>query len=110
MAVDCPFKVSEKDIQKAILEYLQIKGYVCWRNNTGAMSGSHNGKKWFMHFGAVGSGDILGMTKEGKFFSIEVKAKGKKPSPSQVDFIQRVTLSKGIAFVAYSVDDVQTFL
>jgi hypothetical protein len=110
MVVDCPFKVSEKDIQKSILEYLQIKGYVCWRNNTGAMAGSHNGKKWFMRFGAIGSGDIFGLTKEGRFFSIEVKAKGKKPSPAQVQFIQQIMANKGIAFVAYSVDDVQTFL
>jgi len=104
------FHVPEKDIQKAILEYLQIKGYFCWRNNTGAQSSQYNGKTRFFQYGFKGSGDILGLTKEGKFFSIEVKAKGKKPTDSQVEFIQNITKNKGIAFVAYSVEDVQTFL
>lgn len=101
------FKASEKDVQKAILDYLAIKGYFFWRNNTG---GFRDKRDHFYQFGKVGSGDILGMTKEGRFFSIEVKAKGKKPTDHQVAFIQRVTANKGIAFVAYSVDDVQTFL
>jgi hypothetical protein len=104
------FYAPEKDIQKAILEYLQIKGYFCWRNNTGAVTNSYNGKERFFRYGKAGSGDILGLTKEGKFFSIEVKAKGKKPTPAQVEFIRNITCNKGIAFVAYSVEDVQTFL
>ena len=105
-----PFRVPEKDIQRAILEYLQIKGYFCFRNNTGAFRATYGGKERFHRYGFTGSGDILGLTKEGKFFSIEVKAKGNKPTPAQVEFIQNVTKNKGIAFVAYSVDDVQTFL
>lgn len=103
-------EIKEKDIQRAILEYLQIKGYFCWRNNSGAMSGFHNGKKWFMHFGAVGSGDILGMTKEGRFFSIEVKQPGRYPTPAQKEWIARVVENGGISFVARSLDDVTKVL
>lgn len=103
-------KITEKDIQRTIMDYLQVKGYFFFRNNTGAMSGFHNGKKWFMHFGAVGSGDILGMTKEGRFFSIEVKMPGKYPTPAQKEWIERVTASGGISFIARSLEDVEKVL
>ena len=103
-------KPSEHQIQSVILEYLTLKGYMCWRNNTGAMAGFHNGKKWFMKFGLVGSGDILGLTKEGRFFSIEVKALGKYPTPHQKDFMERVAKTNGIAILARSLDDVEKVL
>lgn len=97
---------SEKETQKAILEYLKLKGYFCWRNNTGANVSEYKGKKRFFQYGKVGSGDILGLTKAGGFFSIEVKSSGKKPSPSQLEFMASVINSKGIAILAYSLDDV----
>lgn len=70
------------------------------------MSGNYKGKKWFVHFGSVGSGDIIGCLKDGRIFSIEVKAPGKKPSESQVVFMTKLHKSNGVAFVAYSVEDV----
>jgi hypothetical protein len=100
-------KASEQDIQRAILEYLALRGYFCWRNNTG---GFRDKRDHFYIFGKVGSGDILGLTKEGRFFSIEVKAPGKKPTDHQRDFIASVNKNKGLAFVATSLEDVQTFL
>lgn len=98
--------VTEADALRQISGYLLTKGYFFWRNNTGAFVGDYKGKSRFVRYGHKGSGDILGLTKEGKFFSIEVKRKGKKASPDQNRFMTEVLLSKGIAFVAYSVDDV----
>lgn len=104
--------IPEADVLKQISQYLRIKGYMHWRNNTGARAfdytrksdgrTSHN----FFQWGKKGSGDIFGLTKEGKLFSIEVKRKGKKPTPEQYKFMTDIILSNGIAFVAYSVEDV----
>lgn len=93
--------------QKAILDYLRSRGYVCWRNNTGGRPWNDKfGKSRVMTFGFKGSGDILGLTKEGRFFTIEVKRRGKKPTPEQIEFMDRILQSNGIAILAYSVDDV----
>lgn len=97
-------KPKEREILKAILEYLTLKGYLCWRNNTG---GFKNSKGHFFKFGLVGSGDILGLSRGGTFFSIEVKVPGKVPTPAQVQFMKDIIKNNGIAFVAYSVDDVE---
>jgi len=104
--------VSEADTLKQISEYLRVKGYMYWRNNSGARAFDYTRKSDgrithnFFQWGKKGSGDIFGLTKEGVFFSIEVKRKGKKPSPEQNRFMTDIMLSKGIAFVAYSVEDV----
>jgi hypothetical protein len=103
--------VAEKFIQKAILDYLGARGYVCWRNNSGVFRPENkDGSRRFFRAGAVGTGDILGLTKTGRFFTIEVKRKGAKPTPDQAAFMFRVTASGGLAILAYSVDDVIKFL
>lgn len=104
-------KASEKQVQGAILDYLKLRQIFCWRNNTGARKFDYRRKDGkvthnFFQWGKPGSGDILGVLKDGRFFSIEVKAVGKKPSPSQEEFMAEVRKNNGIAFVAYSVEDV----
>lgn len=97
-------KLKESDIQKQILEYLfMVKGYFCWRNNTGGFTDSRN---HYYKFGKTGSGDILGLTNTGRFFSIEVKQPGKKPTDAQIEFMQNVISGNGIAFVATCLEDV----
>jgi hypothetical protein len=100
-------KPTEKEIQKAILDYLKFRGLFAWRNNTG---GFIDKRDHYYTFGKKGSGDILGLTKDGRFFSIEVKVPGKNPTPEQTEFINNVIVNNGIAFVARSIDDVQKFL
>lgn len=98
----------EKDIQKDILQYLHIRGFVAWRQNQGAASGEHNGKKRFFRFCSMpGISDVLGIIPpEGLFLAVEVKRPGKKPSLEQQMFLDTVRLAGGIAIVATSVDDV----
>lgn len=88
---------------KSIIHYLALKRYFCWRNNTG---GFRDKRDHFYTFGKVGSGDILGLTHLGRFFSIEAKVKGKLPTDHQKEFMKRVNESGGLAFTAYSLDDV----
>lgn len=100
-------KPLEKDIQRAILEYLQLKKYFCWRNNSG---GFVDKRDHYYQFGKKGSGDILGLTREGKFFTIEVKVPGKKPTPEQTEFMNNVIVNNGIAILAHSLEDVEKVL
>lgn len=99
-----PPKPLEKDIQRAILEYLHLKKYFCWRNNTGGFKDSRN---HFYQFGFIGSGDIFGLLPTGRFFSIEVKRPGSLPTSQQIQFMKEVNRNGGLAFVAYSVEDVE---
>lgn len=104
-------KPSESDVQKAIYQWLELNRYFCWRNNTGARKFDYRRKDGkvthnFFQWGKPGSGDIIGLMKDGRFFSIEVKAPGKKPTELQLAFMESVRKSNGVAFVAQSLDDV----
>ncbi len=60
----------EKHIQKACLDYLKMKGYLAWRNQT---TGTYNAKSGgFIPSQAVGAPDIL-MLHKGVFYGIEIK-------------------------------------
>jgi hypothetical protein len=61
-----PPQAKESEIQRAILDWLAAERIWHIRLNTGAMAGSHKGKKWFVRFGRPGMADILAvrMTRE----------------------------------------------
>ena len=99
--------VTEHELQKIILEYLNLKGHFAWRNNTGAMVAEYKGKKRFWRAGIKGSSDILGVAKDGKFIAIECKGKGKYPTREQKDFLLEVERRGGYACVAWSLEDVE---
>ena len=73
----------EKEIQKQILDYLGIKKYFYWRNNTGAMPTMYKGRKGFVRFGDVGSPDIF-LVREGRIYGLEVKTPKGKQSDTQI--------------------------
>lgn len=52
-----------------------------------------------------GIADLL-VCYEGRFVAIEVKRPGCKPTPLQSAFLESIRRTGGIAFVAFSVDDV----
>lgn len=69
------------------------------RMNSGAMFGSHQGKKWAVRFGRKGMADILAIRKrvalseqDYEFYPtwIEVKAPSKHQSPDQILFQKEV--------------------
>ena len=100
-------KLAEKDVQRQIMEYLKMRGYFFFRNNTGGFT---NSKGHYYRFGYVGSGDIFGFTKSGRFFSIEVKATGKKPTPEQHEFMAKVNDTGNLAFYADNLETVMFYL
>lgn len=102
-------KLSEHDVQRLILDWLGMRGYFHWRNNSGAMVSSYKGKKRFMRFGAVGSPDIFAIIK-GSIVGIEVKGPNGKLSPHQQIFSEGFRRAGGHYVVAHSLDDVLKYL
>ena len=60
----------------------------------------------FIKVGVTGIPDVIGALRNGQFYGIEVKAHGGKVSPIQQQRIEQIRLAGGLAFVAWSVDDV----
>lgn len=99
----------ERDIQGAILRYLERCSKVAWchRMSVGRakLSNPGGGTRW-VNFGFVGCPDIIGQLTDGRFLAVEVKAKRGRPSSEQAAFIQTVQAANGVGVVAWSVDDV----
>ncbi len=81
-----------------IKQYLAARGIFFFRCNTGRRGG--------VSFGIKGAPDIVGILPGGRFLAIEVKGPGGKASAEQVAFLAEITERGGLAFVAFSIDDV----
>lgn len=119
--------MKESEIQRSILDLLAAKHVMAFRMNSGAMSGEHRGKKWFMRFGAPGMADILAFIEQrvhgensdgmldicqigGYPLWIEVKNKKGKQSDLQKSFQAQVEAEGHRYVIARSVDDVLSIL
>lgn len=98
-------KVSEKEVQEAVCEYLTIRNVFFWRNNTGAFCDNRGG---FYRFGAVGSPDIIAIV-GGYFVGIECKSPTGKQSEKQIEFQKKVERAGGQYILVRSVEDVAKF-
>jgi hypothetical protein len=98
-------EATEAQVQKAVLEYLWIRGIFCWRNNTGAARMGNSRR--YVHFGFPGSSDILGVLPDGRFLAVEVKKNKGRLRKEQKYFLSRIRECGGVAFVARAVEDVQ---
>jgi len=101
-------KETEADIQRTILDYLNLKGHFVVRINTMGVAKWGRGGSFagFRPSPMKGVSDILGISSTGKFIAIEVKSAKGKASPEQIDFLDKVRARGGIAIVARSLDDV----
>lgn len=102
--------MKEAEAQRAILDYLRLKGHFFWRNNTGAFRTSWERKDGsygenLMRFGTAGSPDIIGCV-NGQFVGIEVKGPRGRLSPAQEAFRDMLTDAGGKHIEARSIDDV----
>lgn len=98
-------KITEKDTQRAIIDYLSAKRIFNYRQNTGAF---RNEKGGFYTFGAVGSPDIVAVW-EGRYIGIEVKGPKGRLSPHQERFKGLLEAAGGYYLVARDLDDVIVF-
>ena len=99
-------KTKEKDVQRAILDWLAVKKIFHYRNNTGGFKDSQN---HFYRFGALGSPDIVCVI-EGQYVAIECKGSGGKQSEHQRLFQKRLEKAGGRYILAYSPDIVVSWL
>lgn len=100
--------MSEKDIQTQILQWLRYQPRVfCWRQNAGMTIKEYKGKTRAWKSADVdGISDIIGVWGS-LAFAIEVKKKPNKPTPKQLMFQENFARAGGLAFTAYSLEDVQ---
>jgi hypothetical protein len=97
-------KIPEGAIVNACIRWLFLHRCFVWRNNSGALQ-DKSGR--VVRFGKVGSSDIIGLTRYGRFVGVECKAKGNKQSPEQSEFERLIRYHNGIYILAYSVDDLE---
>ena len=98
----------EKQIQNEILEWLEKKGFFCWRNNNIGLFDVYTGK--FRRKGkyqVLGVSDILGLMKDGRLIAIEVKSRIGRITENQQNFLDKVNENGGVGFLARSIEDVE---
>lgn len=95
-------KLSESDIQTAIMNKLFVHPLVAWCHVTTSGKVRGRGGHW-MTLGFPGLSDIIGQTRDGRILAIEVKAPGEDATEVQQEFIDTVNKYGGRAGVAHSV-------
>jgi hypothetical protein len=101
--------MAERDVQKAICQYLDVKKYCYWRNYVGPII-RHDGV--FTKNQMSGLPDIIGIlnSKPGQMFAIEVKSKQGRLSKKQEAWAEALKKA-GVAYiVANNVDIVMNTL
>ena len=102
---------NEKEIQNAILSFLNISGNYAWRNNSAFVKTNYTTKAGIQKHGAFragikGGSDILGICgRDGKLIAIECKRKGQKATPVQEMFLNEIKAKGGYCGVAHSLDE-----
>jgi hypothetical protein len=94
--------VKESLLQKQILDWLRLKGYLAVKFNNGGVYIKKLDR--YMKSPQKGVSDIL-FWGHGVFGAIECKT-GSKPSQEQLQFLEDMRYRGGISVVAYSLDDV----
>lgn len=102
--------VTERGLQRAVREAIGAHPdrVVLWRNNVGVAQhwDQRSGRVHSVAYGlAVGSGDLIGITNEGRFVSLELKAQSGRMRPEQVQWAANIRRMGGIAEVVRSEDD-----
>lgn len=90
--------VPESQVLKAVLDYLGSYGAYAWRNNTGAMSGEHKGKRWFVKYSETGAADVFCIL-NGRFIAVETKTELGKQSDDQRQWQQLVEAVGGVYLI-----------
>ena len=97
-------KISEKHIQKAILDYLSYKNIFHYRQNSGAFKTESGG---YMRTASVsGLPDIVAI-KDGIYIGLEVKTATGIQSKEQREIQNRITAAGGLYLVVRNLEDVR---
>lgn len=115
--------ILEKDVQRAIVDYLKAEKIPVFRMNSGDRFGEHNGKKWRIKGHEPGTPDLLAAPSVTMgdavgcsgfdvraYLWIEVKRPGGKQSPEQKNFEKFCSEHDMLYLLADSVEKVIDFL
>ena len=101
--------MTEHDTQLAIMQLITVRGGIATRVNSGAVLVKHGDRTYKYKGAEKGTSDIIALYR--KFYlAIEVKYGDNEPTPAQRRFLEDVSECGGIAIVAYSSEDVETYL
>jgi len=91
----------EKDILRAVRQYLDLRRVLYLRNNSGALRDASNRP---VRFGQPGSADLI-LCHNGRFVSVEVKGPAGRLSEAQLYWAGSVRAAGGVALVVRSVEE-----
>ncbi|HEY3789600.1 MAG TPA: hypothetical protein VGL71_12140, partial [Urbifossiella sp.] len=99
----------EREIQRSIIAFLESRGAVVIRANSGMLPRADGGRMRCVSCSAGSVSDVLACY-HGRFLAVEVKRPGKVPSEGQAAFLAAVERSGGIGIVATGIGDVEAVL
>lgn len=104
MSIKAP---KERDTQKALVAYLELRGCVVIRCNSGAVK---VGDRFIRFNSAPGCSDLLICLPGGRFAACEIKTARGRLTAKQAGFLDRVRAAGGIGAVVRSVADADRLL
>lgn len=105
-----PRSASEADVLKSVISYLETRGAVVIRVNSGmqVLTDEH-GKRRVFKGAAAGTSDIIAIWR-GVPLAVECKYGKNTTTPLQNAFLERWEAAGGVGIVAYGIDDVERAL
>lgn len=100
----------ENDVVNICLQWLQLKGVMCWRNNNVGVWDPTRKRFRASSKGLKGISDIAGILPSGRAMYIECKAATGVLSTHQQEFIERVRSSNGVALVVRCLEELEAGL
>jgi len=94
-------KSTEKETQKACIEYLTAKKIFFWRQNSGSFKTENGG---FYSMGVKGAPDIFAVIR-GKLYGFEIKDIKGKLNENQIKFRDNFECAGGNYFVIRNIDE-----
>jgi|CXWL01.1.fsa_nt_gi hypothetical protein len=95
----------ESEVLTACLQFLELKGIECWRQNQGAIPLPDGGFRKFN--GRKGICDISGILDDGRRLEVEVKREGEDGREEQWEFIDMINSKGGVACLVHSVEELE---
>jgi hypothetical protein len=96
--------VSEADLLRSIRDRFAVApDVILWRNNTGRLQDAT--RRWVTFGLGVGSADLVGLVRPGRFFALECKAGRGKETPEQLAWAKAVRAMGGFVATVRTVDE-----
>ena len=92
----------ETVLMRKVMCALSEKGHFVLRTNAGTFYDSRGNR---VTIGFKGLSDLVGCTKNGRFFAIEIKLPGEKPRDDQQKFLDAMKRAGAITGCAHSIEE-----